>query len=253
MDYRIRKRIEDGAGFSLETFPNEGVCIRVSDVHTDEPKNRLQSQQVAGKNGVLITGIPRIVRAVSDCVQSMTSWELFSSLGIEEIKRVLAPADAEYLDETYGLDFILAEHERFRPAGLEHKVVTFGKEAIPSEQYDQRMAERRSSETDDFVWAFACYHDDPSVPTNDLAPYGPRCASIAVVMWNGGEDIATLGVKTEEALQGQGYGLAVVSAATQWILNQGAVALYGVYADNIPSLRIARRLGFSVISRQFGA
>ena len=115
------------------------------------------------------------------------------------------------------------------------------------------MAERRPSETDDFIWAFACYHDDPSVPADELAPFGPRCASVAVMMWNGSEDIATLGVGAEEALQGQGYGLAVVSAASQWILDQGAVAWYGAYADNIPSLRTARRLGFSLISQQFRA
>jgi len=72
-------------------------------------------------------------------------------------------------------------------------------------------------------------------------------------MWNGSEDIAVLGIETEEALRGQVYGLAVVSAATQWILDQGAVAWYGAYADNIPSLGIAKRLGFSLICQSFRA
>ena len=43
------------------------------------------------------------------------------------------------------------------------------------------------------------------------------------------------------------------SAATEWILQQGAVAWYGAYADNIPSLRIARRLGFRFVCQMFGA
>ena len=253
LDYRIRERIENAAGLPLQMFPDEGVCVRVSDARTDEPKNRLLAQRVAGQNGVLVTGIPRVVRTVSDCAESMTSWELLSPLGLTEIKRLLAPTDAECLDETYGFDFVLLEHERFRPVRSRYEVFALKRKDIPPKQFDLRIAERRPSETDDFIWAFACYHNEPDVPTNELAPFGPRCASIAVVMWNGSEDIAVLGIETEEALRGQGYGLAVVSAATQWILDQGAVAWYGAYADNIPSLHIARRLGFSLVCQSFRA
>lgn len=253
MDYRICKRIENGAGFPLQMFPDEGVCVRVSDAWTDEPKNRLLAQRVAGQNGVLLTGIPRVVRAVATCAQSMTSWELFSPLGLAEIRRLLPPADAECLDETYGFDFVLIEHERFRPARSRYEVFALKRKDIPPKQFDLRIAERRPSETDDFIWAFACYHNEPNMTATELAPFDPRCASIAVVIWNGGEDIATFGVGTEELLRGQGYALAVVSAATQWILDQKAIAWYGAYANNIPSLRIARRLGFSLICQSFGA
>jgi RimJ/RimL family protein N-acetyltransferase len=253
MDYRVCKRIENTAGFPLQTFPDEGVCIRVSNARTDEPKNRLLAQRVSGHNGVLVTGIPRVVRAVSDCAESMTSWELFSPLGLAEIKRLLPPADAECLDETYGFDFVLTEQERLLPVRSQHKVIALRKKDIPSEQYDLRMSERRPSETDDFIWAFACYHNEPNMTATELAPFGPRCASIAVVIWNGSEDIATFGVGTEELFRGQGYALAVVSAATQWILNQKAIVWYGAYANNIPSLRIARRLGFSLVYQSFGA
>jgi len=253
MDYRICKRIENAAGFPLQTFPDEGVCVRVSDARTDEPKNRLLAQRVAGQNGVLVTGIPRVVRAVSTCTQSMTSWELFSPLGLAEIRRLLPPADAECLDETYGFDFVLTERERFRPAKSQYKVVALRRKDIPPEQFDLRIAERRPSETEDFIWAFACYHNDSSMTATELAPFGPRCACIAIVIWKGSEDIATFGVGTEELLQGQGYALAAVSAASQWILDQEAIAWYGAYANNIPSLRIARRLGFSLIYQSFGA
>ncbi|HEY91359.1 MAG TPA: GNAT family N-acetyltransferase [Dehalococcoidia bacterium] len=252
-DCRACRQIEKDAGFSLQTFPDEGVCVRVSDMRTDEPKNRLFVQQVTGKNGVLVTGIPRIVSAASDCAQSMTDRELFSPLGLAEMKRVLPPADAAYLDSTYALDFVLTRHERFHAAWLDYRAVALGRKDIPTEQHDLRMAERRPSETDDFTWAFACYHDEPDVPAKRLAQFGFRCASIAVMMWNGSEDIAVLGVETEEALRGQGYGLAAVSAATQWILEQGAVAWYGAYTDNIASLRIARRLGFSPVCQSFRA
>jgi RimJ/RimL family protein N-acetyltransferase len=52
--------------------------------------------------------------------------------------------------------------------------------------------------------------------------------------------------------RGQGYGLAAVSAATEWILGEGEVAVYGAYADNIASLRIARRLGFQFLQQEMG-
>ena len=66
-------------------------------------------------------------------------------------------------------------------------------------------------------------------------------------------DVATFGVMTEVDYRDQGFGVAVVSAATEWVLNQGAVAWYGAYADNIPSLRIARRLGFQLFLQTIGA
>ncbi|OGO35564.1 MAG: hypothetical protein A2147_04595 [Chloroflexi bacterium RBG_16_57_8] len=59
MDPRIRSWIENAAGLPLQAIPDEGVCVRVSDARTDEPKNRLLAQRVIGKNGVLLTGIPR--------------------------------------------------------------------------------------------------------------------------------------------------------------------------------------------------
>lgn len=37
----------------------------------------------------------------------------------------------------------------------------------------------------------------------------------------------------------------VVAFAARWILQKGAVAYYGVEVDNIPSVRIARRLGYN--------
>jgi RimJ/RimL family protein N-acetyltransferase len=252
MDYRIRKWIEKTSGLPFQMFPDKDVSVHVSDARTDEPKNRLLIQRVTGHNGVLVTGIPRIVKAVTDCVKSMTSWELFSALGIAEIKRCLPPSDAECLDETYGFDFVLTERDRFRPVRSQHKVIALRKKDIPSEQYDLRMEERRPSETNDFIWAFACYHNEPGVPATILPEFDHLCASVAVVIWED-DDIASFGVGTEESLQGQGYALAVVSAATQWILEQKAIAWYGAYSNNIPSLRIARRLGFSLVYQSFGA
>ncbi len=252
MDDRLRGWLEARTGLPLGAFPRDGVALRVSPARSDQPRNRLEVRQVVGK-GVLATGIPRVVDALSRCLPAMSAWEVFSPLGLAEIRRGLDPADARSLDRIHGLDLALTGGEGFRPAHTHHRPVALHKQDIPAEQFALRMGERRPSERDDFTWAFACYHDDPAAPATELAPFGPRSAAIAIVIWEGSEEVAGFGVGTEQGFRGQGYGLAAVSAATQWVLDQGAVAWYGAYADNIPSLRLARRLGYRVFSRSLGA
>jgi RimJ/RimL family protein N-acetyltransferase len=252
MDYRITRWIENASGLPFKTFPDDGILVCVSGARTDVPKNRLLVQRVTGKNGVLITGIPRIVEAVKDVAESLTSWELFSPFGLAEIKRALPPQDAKDLNAMYGLDYFLTDPNDFRPVKLRHPVIPLRKKAIPPGDEALRLGERRSTETGDFTWAFACYYNDPKVPAKALPEYGPRCASVAVIFWKG-DDLAGFGVGTEEALRGQGYAMDVVTAGTQFILGQGGAAWYGAYADNIPSLHIPRRLGYSLMHSSFGA
>ncbi len=252
MDDRLRGWLEAKTGLPLRALPRDGVAVRVSPARSDEPRNRLEVRQVVGR-GVLVTGIPRVVEALSPCLPALSAWEVFSPLGLAEIRRSLDPGDARGLDHIHGLDLALTGLEGFRPVRTRHEPVALHRKDIPAEQFALRMRERRPSEGDDFIWAFACYHDDAPAPATGLAPFGPRCASIAIVIWEGSEEVAGFGVGTEEAFRGQGYGLAAVSAATQWVLDQGAVACYGAYANNIPSLRLARRLGFQLISRSIGA
>ena len=251
MDDRIRRRIEDVTGLPFEAVPDEGVKVTVSNARSDRPKNRLLVQRVIGKNGVLVTGIPRILEEISGCVRTMTTWELFSPLGIAEVRRRLSPEDAESVDEIYGLDFYLSKSEEFRPFESRHKVVALSRKDVPLSQYDLRLSERRSFETGDFIWAFACFQDDPA-SSGRLSLFGSGCASIAIVIWED-DQLAGFGVETEETLRGRGYAEAVVSAATKWVLDQHAIAWYGAYSTNVPSLRIARRLGFSLGSSSFRA
>jgi RimJ/RimL family protein N-acetyltransferase len=250
MDYRIIKWIENASGLPFETFPDDGVRVLISKARTDAPKNRLLAQRVIGRNGVLITGTPRVVEALRVVAESLTSWELFSPFGLAEIKRALPPQDAKDLDPTFGLNYFLTDPKEFRPVKPRHPVIPLRRQDIPRGDEALRLGERRSTETDDFTWAFACCHNDPKVPAKMLPGYGPRCASVAVIFWKN-DDVAGFGVVTEEGLRGQGYALDVVSAGTQFILGQGGVAWYGVYADNVPSLRIPRRLGYSLMYSSF--
>jgi RimJ/RimL family protein N-acetyltransferase len=252
LDNRIQKWIANTAGLPVTAFPGEGIHVQVSEARTDEPKNRLLVQRIIGQNGVLVTGIPRVVEGLKETVKSLTSWEMFSPFGLAEIKRSLSPDDAQHLDEYYGLDYFLTDLQNFRPVKPLHKVIPIKKKDIPSGDEKLRAGERRSTEKGDFTWAFACYHNDPGVSAITLPEYGPRCASIAVIFWKN-DDLAGFGVGTEEKLRGQGYALDVVSAGTQFILDQGGVAWYGAYTNNIPSLRIPRRLGYALVHSSFSA
>jgi RimJ/RimL family protein N-acetyltransferase len=252
MDSRVQKWIEKGAGLPVTAFPDEGIHVCVSQARTDEPKNRLLVQRIIGQNGALVTGIPRVVDAVKATVESLTIWELFTPFGLAEIKRSLPADDAQHLDEYYCLDYFLADPQNFRAATPRHQVIPLHKKDIPAGDEKLRDGERRSTEKDDFTWAFACYHNEPGVPAAALPEYGPRCASVAVFFWKS-DDLAGFGVGTEENLRGRGYGLDVVSTGTQFILDQGGVAWYGAYANNTPSLRIPRRLGYTLVHSSYSA
>jgi hypothetical protein len=76
-DNRICRRVERISGLPFRMFPDEGVCVHVSDARADEPKNRLLVERVTGKNGVLVTGMPRVVNAVKNRIEKMTGWNYF--------------------------------------------------------------------------------------------------------------------------------------------------------------------------------
>jgi RimJ/RimL family protein N-acetyltransferase len=252
MDSRITGWIEDKAGFSLDMFPDQGIRIEISTARSDEPKNRLLAQHIEGQEGVLITVIPRLLEPVRQSIHGLTARQLFSASGLAIIKHALPPDDTAHLDENYGLDYFLADSKIFQPVTPRHKVLELKKKDIPRGDEALRLSERRSTETGDFTWAFACYHNDPSLPAKVLPEYGPRCASVAVIFWRD-DVVAGLGVATEEGLRGQGYATDVVSVATQFLLAQGAVAWYGAYADNLPSFRIPIKLGYSLVYSSFSA
>ena len=243
LDGRVRSYLEEHLGSPLATFPRAGFEVRESPKRTDNRGNRLCIVRIG--NGALATGIPRVVAAISPVIESLTTDELFLPLGLAELRRAMAPEDAESL--AHGLDYVLGDMRTFRPAETPHEPVPLTKKDIPPEQFGMRMSERRppaEAEEEDFVWAFACRHDDEGAEAPELALFGPRCASIAIVIWQSA-DVASFGVETEETYRGRRYALAAVSAATEFILEQGAVALYGAYTTNTPSLRIPRRLGFT--------
>ena len=249
MDDRVLRYLEGKAGIALGGSPIDGIVVCQSPSRTDERGNRIVVQRVTGWNGVLITVGSGSVDAITRAARQMTSWEIFSPLGHAELCRALGlsnePPPEYYL---YGFDYVLTSLADFCPAKTTMRARPLRKRDIPREQFEMRMSERRQPPAEDFVWAFACYRDDPAFQATTLTPFGAQCASIAIAIWKDGP-VAGYGVGTEESCRGQGFGLAAVSATTEWILAQGEVAVYGAYANNLPSLRIARRLGFGFLQQ----
>jgi RimJ/RimL family protein N-acetyltransferase len=250
MDDRVRRYLEGKAGVPLSASPIDGIVVRESPKRTDERGNRVFAQRVAGWNGVLVTVEAASVDAIRHAVRQMTSCEVFSPFGRAELCRALGRGDEPppqyYL---YGFNYVLTSLEGFCPAETTRTATPLRKKDIPREQFEMRMSQRRPVPAEDFIWAFACYRDDPTFRTTELALFGAQCASIAIAMWQEGP-VATYGVATEEACRGQGFGVAAVSAITKWVLEQGEAAVYEAYANNIPSLRIARRLGFAFLQQE---
>ena len=241
MDERVRRFLEDRLGLGLAALPKEGVGVWASSRRADARWNRFRAFRV--DNATLVTCLPSLFDVVAPVVRSMTTWELFSPLGEAEIRRVLGPEVGK--DLFHGLQYALSDRSCFRPATTSHAPRRQAKADIPPSQRELRMSQRQRPVGNDFMWAFACYQDDENVSATDLAEFGRQCVSIAIIIWEPGHDIATYGVGTHQDYQGRGYALANMTAATDYILQQGGVALYEAAVTNIPSLRIPRRLGFS--------
>jgi RimJ/RimL family protein N-acetyltransferase len=242
LEPRVRAYLEQRLGVPLQAFPAAGIAVCESPARSDERMNRLRMIGVG--DAALVTATPEVAAAISPAVESMAVREIFSPLGVAELRRAMGLDDEASL--CFGLDYMLTDPSEFRAAGTPHVPAALTKKDIPPEQFESCMSNRRppdEAEQEDFIWAFACRHDDEKAEATELARFGPRCASIAFVLWKT-RDVAGVAVGTEEGFRGRGYGIAVVSAATRYILAQGAVARYGALTTNIPSLRIPRRLGY---------
>ena len=251
MDDRVQKFLESEAGVSLDVLPIEGNLVLESSNLTDDRGNCLAARRFVGSNGVLVTVGPGRADALTHAVRRMTPGEIFSPLGRAELCRALNVSDEPPRYYLYGFRYVLTSLDDFCSAQTTHTATPLGKGDIPEEQLEMRMSQRREQLTEDYVWAFACHRDDPAFEATNLAPFGAQCAAVAVAMWKDGP-VADIGIETDESCRGRGFGLAAASATTKWILEQDEVAVYGAYYNNIPSLRIARRLGFNFLQQRTG-
>ena len=56
-------------------------------------------------------------------------------------------------------------------------------------------------------------------------------------------------LQTRKAHQGEGLATSVVSVATRWILDRGKLPVYAARKMNVPSIRLAQRIGYRKYGR----
>ena len=208
--------IELALGFSPRSFPNRGIELRETPVRLDQPTDRMMLRRIGG--AALATGIPRVLDAIGPVVRSMTLPELFSPLGVLELRRAMRPGEAENLGQTF--HYTVIGRQEFRPWPGQERATCL----LPPDFTVRR------EDTD----AFAVIEGGERAAVTSI-----RSPLLRYVY---------IGVETVEKRRQQGYGLAVVSATADWILREGAVAHYNTRLTNVASLRLARRLGFVLTS-----
>ncbi len=213
--------IELALGFAPDSFPQRGVELRETPVRLDQPGDRMMIRRIG--NVAIATGIPRVLNAIAPVVGSLSLWELFSPFGEAELQRALGPADGGRLHHTF--HFTLINQREFRPYQGDVPTV--------------RLLPADFAVTREDVDAFAVCEDDEAAALTSIRSSVP--------------DYVYIGVETEEGHRRKGLGLAVVSATTDWILQQGAVAHYNTTPHNTASVRLARRLGFILTSELISA
>jgi GNAT superfamily N-acetyltransferase len=216
-------------GLSLPAFLLPGIQV-------------VAHHQLAGYQGVwlfrhhasLCLSVPRdLLEGVQAAVRAYTGDSLFSEAGVQallgpRIERIIGPAYQGYV-----------ERPQFRSAPQPRARVL--------SRRDQEALQELAAACEPDAWEhagiapdephlFGCLVDDRVVAA---ARYRPD--------WEG---TAHIGVVTHPAHRGQGYGRAVVSAATAEGLEAGFIMLYQTLVANAPSVALATGLGYQPYATQ---
>lgn len=227
IDERVRFFMERRMGIDPASFPRGGTAVRLSWRRKDIPWKRLSIVRIG--DGAVATTIPRLIRAVAPLSVRLSAAELFSSDGLCELHKALLPHGIKDLREGY--HFTAADKRRLEAhACAEPPVKVLENDGPPSNGLSPYP--RLLPPVHHFVAAFAVCRDH-------------RRVARAGIRWHS-SDLIEIGVESDEAYRRRGFGTAVVAAAARWVLDQGAVVYYRVFPSNVPSVRIARRLGFDL-------
>jgi len=153
---------------------------------------------------------------------------VFHSTGVEELRQALFTADAETLRE--GFHYTLKRENYTPPEKHSIAPAMILDEENPGTADVSPATDGQSFMGQYFIPAFGIYWGGGRVAAAGIHRIFP--------------DLIEIGVETREAHQKKGYGLAVVAAAAEWVLAQGALPYYRAFPTNIGSVKIARRLGF---------
>lgn len=242
LDKRLSTYLEARTGLPVELFPSKGIRVEESPKRSDEVGNRIAVHRYAAFGGLLVSVRDGLADKVRNAVIRLSVAEVFSPLGLSVLCQAGGCRESFEGESFYGFGYSLSELSDFILLTDLPPVVELPRSDVQPEEYLLGLSER-VPEPDDFVCGFAVHLTKKDFRSEELGSFGSRCASVAVATLAPGP-VARVAVKTEKSCSGQGYGTSTVSAATRRIVESGDIALYDASADNISSLRIARKLGF---------
>lgn len=152
---------------------------------------------------------------------------LFSVAGSYELSRVTLPDEVAVWGP---IPCYVADKTTWRPVGADRSV---------------RLSESQLADID-FEVFWHCAAPGPGVLAHFGVYESGQLAGLSSVS-DHGHNIYEIGVDARQGSQGRGLGSAVVSAAGNWILEEGAVPFASVAQWNVPSGRNMRRLGMKYV------
>ena len=173
-----------------------------------------------GDNGAIVTTRTEWEVGFQQVVGDLHPDLLFSAFGCFELSRVTLPDG----DAVWGPNwYLFGDESTFRPAA-DSRPVLLSASDLTGVDYKLFWHCRPNA-----VAGLGIYQDD-------------RLVALATVV-DRGEPVWEIGMEVVPDSKGRGLGRAVVSAAAQWILDNGRVILATVGPFNIPSARTLRSLG----------
>jgi GNAT superfamily N-acetyltransferase len=214
-------------GYALAELPSTGLKVALA----RRPGSPLA---VRTGDGGLLLAEPQWRSAWQDLAATLSVEQLFSIFGVFELARTTLPDGVSPFGPVW---CFLADAHSFRPVN-----------GGTVEELDQDALRPLAPAT---YW-----HCSLESATRGFAiRHEGKLIALATV-WRTPETLWEVGVDVLPAGQGRGWGRAVVSAATAWILARAPVAYYTTGAFNVPSGRTAHSLGYrhvcSVIKRRPG-
>lgn len=221
----------------LDAFWAASFGCSVADLHADRVTVVAHTAQYTGYAGVymlrygaasVVTVPPRCLSVVIDAVRDKTPDEVFDSVFListfgNTIERLVGPSYRGCADAS---DFRPVDPRGTRPLGPE----------------DSPALKRLAAACGPEAWSHSSIaFDRPPV----FGRFVGHELAAAGSLYSASDRLRNVGILTHPAFRGQGYGRAVVSAMCAHALASGEVPQYQTLLSNLPSLAIARALGFS--------
>lgn len=218
----LRPAVESWLESDLQVELSRGGTANVSIVPVPDPEFELRAVRCGDRNLIVTrdTWTPQLQQVCGTLEPEL----LFSVFGAYELGRVAVPRGFGVWGPTW---WLFGDESTWRPR-LHHDV-----NSLTAEQHSQI----------DFEIFWHCYPLDESVAAFGIQ-VDDRLLALATV-GDRGRPFMEIGVDVAPGQQTRGLGSSVISAAGNWILDQGCLPMAGVGPFNVPSARALRGAGLA--------